>query len=178
MLMSFWNRAKGQKRKLRIEGHGSVVKALTNFPRCWERLASNHPEKTAGHMETTFREKREENSNCGHKSIILVVFLFRGGSSKHINETLQYHRLQMFKKQFGVDGLKQFLTHDCDLGKQTERKVLSLSPFLFVCLYFIQRSLCWLYSPSVITGYPTFCAIVAVKYDTHMLSRALWFFVL
>lgn len=85
---------KERKRELGIKGRGSGVKALTNFPRCWERPASNHPEEAAGQLETTFREKWEESSNCGHQSTTLVATSLQKASVNTSVKRLQYHTIQ------------------------------------------------------------------------------------
>lgn len=46
-----------------LKGQDNAVKALTNFHRCWETPASNHPEETAGQLE-----KMEERNGEKTKS--------------------------------------------------------------------------------------------------------------
>lgn len=66
---------------------GTAVKALTNFPRCWERPVSNHPEETAGQLETTFREECGQMCKCIQQSISSDAFLLSTSVNTFYNST-------------------------------------------------------------------------------------------
>lgn len=155
---------------------GRVVLARTNFPRCWERLASNHPEDTAGQLETTFREKWEECYNCKtpkHRSSCISL-------QKAAVNVKSYNPTYFKNVRSSLEMMIQTRSWHVYLiwQRKRRRELVSLFPF-FVCLP------CRIFHPStiappplslslcIVRGSPTFSAIVAVKYDTHMHSGAL-----